>query len=486
MASRSLRVLFCAVSLAALTISGGPAAALELQPCRIAGSDNVRTVDAECGRLEIAENPERLDGRTINLFVARVPAVAPTPAADPLVLIQGGPGGSSVELYVAMRDALERIRSTREILLVDQRGTGQSNPMFCPLPDTEPLDFDPELSARMSRECLAELDGDPRFYTTSVAVRDLDAVRSALGYEQLNLYGVSYGSRVALHYLRRYEDRVRSLIIDGVAPPSWNLGPDVARFGQDALDLMFARCSASSVCARRFGDLEAKHATLARRLAAAPAIVNMAHPVTGEIGELAFAEPHLVLVTRMLSYQRESLALLPLLIDLAYEGNLQPMAAQAQMVGESLYSSLAMGMHNSVVCTEDLPFLNTSAFSDLRTTYMGVNQVEVLQAICREWPAGLIDEGFKQAVTSAVPTLLLSGEVDPVTPPANAELAAATLSNQQHIVAPGQGHGVLARGCIPRLAAEFVEAADAAELDASCVERMGPIAFFHDLTGPLP
>ncbi|MEM6575426.1 MAG: alpha/beta hydrolase, partial [Pseudomonadota bacterium] len=173
--------------------------ALELEPCRIFDTSGVQSQDAECGTLTVAENPQRPEGATVDLFVARIPARAPTPAGDPLVVIQGGPGGSSVELYVSMAAAFQSVRKSRDILLVDQRGTGRSNPLRCEIPEDSALEFDPELAAQFSRECRESLPGNPQFYTTSVAVQDLEAVREELGYPAYNLYGVSYGTRVALH-----------------------------------------------------------------------------------------------------------------------------------------------------------------------------------------------------------------------------------------------------------------------------------------------
>ncbi|MFK7957467.1 MAG: alpha/beta fold hydrolase [Lysobacterales bacterium] len=464
---------------------------LALSPCRIFDTSGVQSADAECGIFPIAENPERPDGKTIDLYVARIPARAPTPAEDPLVVIQGGPGGSSVELYVSMQDAFDGIRKSRDILLVDQRGTGRSNPLRCDaaeelMSDDAPIEFDPVLAAQFSRECLADLPGNPRFYTTSVAVKDLEAVRVALSYPVLNIYGVSYGTRVALHYMRRYPEQTRSVIIDGVAPAQWSLGPDIARFGQNTLDDIFARCEASSTCSERFGDLEVKLSVLASRLRENPRDVTINDPLTGHSTPMTFTQQHLVMAIRMMSYQRESQALLPLLIHEAYNGNIQPMAAQAHMVGESLSSALAMGMHNSVVCTEDMPFIEGFNDQELRDTYMGPVQMASLRAFCRDWPRGVMDDDFKQPLTSDLPVLVLSGEFDPVTPPRNGALAAESLSNQLTVVAPGQGHGVAMRGCMPRMLATFVDAADPEAVDAECVNRMGPLAFFEDFSGPTP
>ncbi len=464
------------------------AAELSLTPCRIFDTAGVQSADAQCGVFPVAENPDQPDGKTIELHVALIAARAPTPAEDPLVVIQGGPGGSSVELYVSMEDAFDGVRKSRDILLIDQRGTGKSNPMRCALSEEDDgaIEFDPVLAAKFSQDCLADLPGNPRFYTTSVAVKDLEAVRMALNYPSLNIYGVSYGTRVALHYMRRYPEQTRSVIIDGVVPPQWHLGPDIARFGQNTLDDIFARCEASSSCNQRFGDLEVKLSVLASRLDQNPQELTISDPITGRGTPMTFTQQHLVMAVRLMSYQRESQALIPLLIHEAYNGNLQPLAAQAQMAGESLSTALAMGMHNSVVCTEDMPFVESFNDQELRDTYMGPDQMASLRAICQHWPRGLMDDDFNQPLSSDLPVLVLSGEFDPVTPPENGALAAQTLSNQQTVVAPGQGHGIAMRGCMPRVLANFVETADPSAVDADCINRLGPLAFFEDFSGPKP
>lgn len=462
-----------------------PASALDFSDCRVYDSSETRAVDAECATLQVAEDPSTPDGPQIELFVVRIPAIAPTPAPDPFTLIQGGPGGSSVDLYIAHAGAFERLREFRDIVLVDQRGTGRSNPLDCEAPEGAALDFDPEIARQMSRECLASMSADPRFYTTSVAVNDLEQLRQELGVAEWNLYGVSYGTRVALHYLRRYPQHARTVVIDGVAPADWVLGPDIARFGQQALDQLFERCAQDSDCQQRFGNLAQKFARLKARLESGAETVRLNHPVTGEPDESIFTVGHLVLVTRMLSYQSESLALLPLLItEAADNDNLEPMAAQALLIAEQLEAGLALGMHNAVVCTEDLPFIED--VSGLDQTYMGELQVQALRAMCADWPRGVIDEGFKTPVQSDRPVLVLSGQYDPVTPPVNAAQAARTLDNHLQLVAPGQGHGVVMRGCVPRLVARFVESAEPGDLQTDCIQRLVATPFFFSFSGPLP
>ncbi|MDJ0653788.1 MAG: alpha/beta fold hydrolase [Xanthomonadales bacterium] len=457
---------------------------IKLEPCRIKDTAGIRGVDAECGTLTVAENPDDPDGRQIDLFVARVKSLAPTSRPDAFTVIQGGPGGSSIEAYVTLSGAFEPIRRVRDIILVDQRGTGRSNPLRCTFDSTDITEMSEELTVEYTQKCLDDLDADPRFYTTSVAVQDLEKVRQALGYESINVYGVSYGTRVALHYLRRFPQSARTVIIDGVAPADWVLGPDIALFGQEALDGIFQRCSDDPACSEAFGDISQKFAELQQRLTETPVEVSLQDPNTGEATTLDMNYQYVMGATRMFTYQTETASLLPLLIHQAHQGNYAPMAAQAQMVTAEIDKLLAMGMHNSVICAEDVPFMPT--VDGLEDTYMGETQVKALSAICTVWPRGPMDEDFKQPVESDRPVLLLSGQTDPVTPPRNAERAAATLSNKLEVVVPAHGHGVAVRGCVPFLMDQFVEAASFEELDTSCVDRLVPSPFFVTFSGPKP
>ena len=216
------RIIVRLVLAACALFAFSAAQALELEDCRISAAPGQPGVKARCGTMLRPINPDDPDSPPIELRVAVVPALNLSPETDPVVPIAGGPGQGSVEFYLMVRHAFEGLRRNRDILLVDQRGTGESSRMDCPI-DDDALLFETEFTiddtVRYMEECLAELPHDPRYFTTSVAVGDLEAVREALGYSALNLYGVSYGSRVAQHFARRYPESTRTVVIDGVVPP---------------------------------------------------------------------------------------------------------------------------------------------------------------------------------------------------------------------------------------------------------------------------
>jgi len=491
--------LLCA-TLAACTTAAPPptgqAAGPSLIPltdCQLSAPGSASRVTAKCGTLAVPENPADPNGRQISLNLAVLPAVNRNKQPDPLFLLAGGPGQAATETFVTIGRAFDSVNRQRDIVLVDQRGTGKSNPLRCDSSnDTEAVkDLTPEelqaYQLQQTQTCLANLNADTRYYTTTISMHDLDLVREALGYGTINLYGVSYGTRAALTYLKDYPDNVRTVILDGVLPQDTVLGPDVARDAQRALDLIFARCAAEADCNKAFPNLKSEFTTLLTTLETAPVSVTLPHPNTGEQVTTKLDKDSVALTIRLLSYSPETVAIIPLLIHAASQGNYAPLAAQGLVVSNDLQQSISQGLDASVLCAEDTPFINQQAAAQSsQGTYIGNLQTDHLEQLCRVWPHGDIPADFKQPVTSEVPVLLLSGEADPVTPPSNAEHAAQTLPNSLQIVAPGQGHNVVYRGCLPRLVADFIAAGSVQGLDVSCAQNIQPMPFFIDFTGTKP
>jgi pimeloyl-ACP methyl ester carboxylesterase len=466
----------------ALTLAAVPAEAQEWlrdARCRLA-MDSLPAAFARCGTLAVPLDPAAPEGPTIELFVARLGGFSPEPRPDPQLLVSGGPGQSTVDFYQQLRGAFEPARRDRDIVLVEQPGTGRSAEGFaCEVPDD--LSLDTAGTAELSRvidSCVAELDHDPRFYTTSVAVADLERVRVALGVEQWNVYGVSYGTRVAQHYLRRYPERVRSLVLDGVVPPPLALGPDVAREAQRSLEQIFARCAAEELCGARFTKLPELFAEVLARLEAGAADETDPPPISAL---------ELRTLVRFMTYNAATVALLPVLISEAHAGNYAPLAGQARTLLRELPESLSFPMSSSVMCTEDAPYVTDAATSGLDATYLGTGIMDGMALICGSWPVGAIDANFKLPVVSDAPVLLLSGEYDPITPPAYAERVQADgLANSAHVIGSRQGHGVVGVGCVPRILRSFLDSPVPAEVDASCLDREPPTPFFLSLLGPAP
>ena len=483
---RSSSAFFTAALLMGLAPATG---ALELEECRISAGPAYPGIKARCGTLMRPENPGNPESPAIELSVAVVPALDLKPEPDPFVPLAGGPGGSAIEFYSAYAGAFEPVRRNRDILLVDQRGTGSSARMDCDVDDDIIKGiYSEQRVLEATRDCLESLPHDPRFFTTSVAITDLEAVREALGYGPLNLYGVSYGSRVAQHFAKRYPGAVRSIVLDGVVPPQVVLGPEIATEAQKALDDIFARCAADEACRGRFPDLPQAFARVRAQLEEQPVTVEIPNPLSGRRESVSFGAPELAGAVRLLAYHANSIALLPLLIDTAAGGNFEPLAAQFQMISAQMSDALALGMHNAVMCSEDAPFYEADVIDQdaLESSYIGIVQLEAIQAMCSLWPAGPVDDGFREPLDTDIPVLLLSGDADPITPPRYASLAMVDLERARHLIGMQQGHGQAAVGCTPRIIGEFVASADPEGLDAACLERSFVMPFFLDFGGPAP
>lgn len=485
--------MFRATAIGLLLISlqsaGQHVPALELTDCRINAGPAFPGIKARCGTFVRPLDPADPESPPLELNVAVVPALSLEPEPDPLVPIAGGPGQASVAFYAAWATAFERVRRDRDILLLDQRGTGESAAMTCDI-DDDLLggQYSTEQTLRATRECLETLPFDPRFFTTSVAVSDLEALRIALGYGPLNLYGISYGSRVAQHFARRYPNSTRTVILDGVVPPQIALGPEIATESQLAIARVLDRCAADPDCGERFATVRQDFLDLRLRLAGFPVTINMPNPLTGRVDVVDFGSEQLGIAIRLLLYSPRGIALLPLLINEAAHGNYAPLAAQFQMAVAALTDSLSLGMHNAVVCTEDVPFIVDASLDHdaIAASYLGPLQIEALQTMCSIWPAGPIDADFKVPLATDIPFLLLSGDADPITPSRYARMAAVDLQKAWLLTSPNQGHGQAVVGCVPRLISEFVASMSLQDADTACVEDSFAMPFFLDFSGPAP
>ena len=468
-----------------------PAApALALSPCQLEHPLDLTVSAAECGVLWVPENPQRPEGRQIGLHVARVRPISRRRQPDPLFVLAGGPGAGAGALYATVPSAFARILRERDIVLVDQRGTGRSNPLDCAQDEDLLSRASGAETAASTRTCLARLTerADVRYYTTSLAVQDLERVRAVLGYARINLYGASYGTRVAQHYLRRFPERVRSMILDGVVPVGLALGPAMATHAERALLDILARCADEPACHARFGDPAADYRTVRAALKVSTVPVSVHDPTTGEYTPFEFGAKHLASVLRRLSDTSETAAILPLLLYAAAQDDYAPLAAQFLLGERTEGQNVALGTHNSVVCAEDAPFFDLRAIDRTRlaATYIGTAQLAGLESVCRVWPRGLVDADLHAPLASDVPALLLSGSDDPVTPPDYARQAAGYLHHSLSVVLDGFGHGQLAAPCVDRLMAQFLARASVDALDVSCTRQARPMPFFTTVNGPPP
>ena len=279
---------------------------------------------------------------------------------------------------------------------------------------------------------------------------------------------------------------MRALILDGVVPPQAVLGPSIAADAQRALELAYSRCRADAACREAYADPAADYRTLQARLSLAPVAVTLADPLTALPVAVSFGPDALASALRLLSYSASTMALVPLLLHTAAAGDVRPLAAQFVLYSHQLDTEIAYGMHNAVTCTEDVPYFGAVDRAAMARTYLGTVELDALVAMCRPWPRGVRDADLSAPLHATVPALILSGEADPVTPPAYGAQAALGFADVRHLVLPGQGHGQLATGCLPDLMARFLKSHAAAALDVTCAARVTPTPFFIDYAGPSP
>ncbi len=481
---RTFLVAVSALLAASCAMAPRASAVDRLEACR---SDQGPT-DAYCGTLTVFENRMAREGRTIDLRIVVLPALSADALPDPLFFLAGGPGQGAAELAPFIRELFRRVQTHRDIVLVDQRGTGRSNPLDCRTDDDslQSLNEPDEVALRRLKVCLEGYDADPGMYTTPIAMDDLDEVRAFLGYDRINLFGGSYGTRAALVYLRQHEPRVRSVILDGVAPTSMRLPLYAARDAERALDYLIAACAADGPCAGQYPTLDARTRALFERLERSPVPVRLVHPRTGIAEDVLVEARFVASVLHGALYSPLMSSMVPELISRAESGDFQGMLALA-MMNEGGVENMALGMQLSVLCAEDLSQIGPGDVERASAgTVFGSHLFAGRDEACRFWPRGELPDGFHEPIESAVPTLILSGEVDPVTPPSWGDLVALSLSRSRHVIAPATGHGVVNTGCGQALVRAFIDAGTTDGLDTSCVDALRRPAFFLSPAGPDP
>jgi pimeloyl-ACP methyl ester carboxylesterase len=457
----------------------GEKPSLQLVDCRLPGVET----RARCGTLEVWEDRKAASGRRIGIRVAVVPAKLRSREPDPMVVFAGGPGQSAVALAGQMMPLFARLNDSRDVLFVDQRGTGESNPLACDEdgPVSAQALFEDVVPERLLRQCLATIQADPRHYVTTTAMADLEEVRAALGYPRLNLWGGSYGSRAALEYLRRYPANVRTAVLDGMAPATMKLPLSFVADGDAAFERLLGSCAKDPDCEGTYPGLRETVAQIRRELARRPVRTGITDPVTGERETILVTENVFLNGLFRPLYVPELASLLPLAITAARDGDFNPLLAQNLEIAEDVSENFAIGMHLSILCAEDIPRISEADLAGLSKSFFGRALVDHFVGACRIWPRGEVPPDYYEPVRSTAPVLILSGGSDPATPPRHGEQVAAALPNARHIVAPHLGHGVSMHGCAPKLIEQFVRAGNAAVLDARCLERIPRPLFVRPL-----
>lgn len=462
--------------LALLCAPAGAAAFSAGQNCHLPG----QRAALRCVQVEV---PRAAAGsETLSLHVAVAPAIRARAEPDPLFVLAGGPGQAGSDIVFLLDTAFAKVRATRDVVFIDQRGTGRSGRLDCAEDPDALARSDGELQAA-ALACLRGLGADVLPYTTSAAADDLERVRSALGYARINLWGGSYGSRLARVYAQGHPDRVRSLILDGVVDAELVLGANGPEF-QAALDALLERCTDDTDCGSAFPALRERLDALLRRLDAGGAATTLPHPRSGQPLTAPLSRQRLLQTLRQLLYSTDSAARLPYLIARADAGDWRPLLAlQASSIDLSA-APAAGALLLAMTCREDWPRLTAALRAgEAGTAVFGATALGALDSLCGA--LALPPAPLPPAQTLEMPALLLSGALDPVTPPARAERARATLPQAQHVVAAHSGHIVSGRGCSPALLRRFLDA-PTQPVDAACLAEIALPAFQTSAAGAAP
>jgi len=422
---------------------------LTFRDCALPGA----TGPVACATFDVPEDRERR-GRTISLNIAVLKATGPARKPDPIVPLQGGPGQGAVPLADFYARTLAPLREERDIVLIDVRGTGRSNPLTCNVAAPESLRSGDMLPAEAIRACRKahESRADLRLYTTDAIARDLDDVRRAMRVERWNLYGTSYGTRLGQEYVRRFGSSVRTVTMKGIVPPSLAIPLPYARDAQVALE--------ASIDARTRTQLSEVLAGLRSRP------VTIAH----EGRELTISEGLFAEALRNLLYNPASAPAASRMIQSAAAGDFQAAAATVLRVRTAFSGDLSLGMFLSVTCAEDIPRIDAARIDEMvRGTFLGSYRIRQQMEACRHWPAGTRLAGNATPVVSDVPALLFSGDLDPVTPPRFGQEVVRSLPNGRHIVLKNNGHAIgPAAPCVAAIMKPFIDRASVRGLNTAC------------------
>ena len=457
----------CPVALLLAALVTAPAGATQaLAPCP--GIEGAR-----CGALTVFENRAAHQGRALDLAVVVFPAKSATPR-PPVFFLSGGPGESAAGMapYVE-KSPFAALLADRALVLVDQRGTGRSNPLRC-APPSGPAGYfgDVFAPADVSR-CRSALEkkADLALYTTSVAMDDLDDVRAWLGYDTIVVWGGSYGTRAAMEYVRRHGSRVAGAILDSVAAFDALMPLSYAYDAQQAFDRVTQDCAAEPACAAAYPHLERTFATVLDRFRAGPVDVAITPGKDAAPATVPFGIGDFGYTVRGMLYSPRQTARLPRLLAAAAASpdGLAPFAQAYYDRASQLGEAVADGLYLSVLCAEDVPYIRDDAVLRWTAgTFLGDYLVDDYREACRLWVRGAVPAGYHRPLVSDVPTLVFSGGRDPVTPPRWGEEVVSHLSHARHVVFPDGGHGASTTRCGFRIVGQFLDGTAPADLDVSC------------------
>lgn len=450
-----------------------------LRECRIAGVDE----PVRCGEIRVPENPDTPDGRIISLNIVVLPALNPGSGNDPWVELVGGPGNAATDFAASYAREWKGFRAQRDVVLIDQRGTGRSNALYCEeLALHRVSSLFPRWPAGAVRSCRKKLSAFANLaqYSTQNAARDIDIVREQLGYERLNLFASSYGTRLALEYMRLFPDSVRSAILWGVVAPDFRRPLFYGRDGEQALGRLFDDCLADPPCAAAFPYPRNDLAAAFRAIDDRKLKFDIVDPSTGTARKVAMSNAGFAQGLWVALSVPAQARQLPYVIHKAAQGDFAPFLA-LDVATKPPRRRYHNGMHLSVACPEETAHMSQEDLvRAYENTFMPLDRAREYGKACRIWEIAPSNEATLEQVRASIPTLIVSGYMDPITPPSWGEAASEGLEGSRHIVVRHLSHesdGLSGAECLDALFLAFVADPDPESLDAGCVEMIGPPPF---------
>lgn len=445
---------------------------LSLQPCTLPGIAG----EVRCGTYEVFENRQAKSGRTIKLRVVVLKALSRTPLPDPIFFLHGGPGAAATGMVgLGQKGILAPSRQDRDLIFVDQRGTGDSNPLNCDIgdsPDNLQVFFGELFPEEKVRDCRAKLEkiADLKLYTTPIAMDDLDDVRSAFGYGKINLLGASYGTLAAQVYVRQHPEHVRSVFLVGVATPGIKQPLLFPRSAQHAMDLLFVDCAADELCRRAYPGLQQEFQAVLSRFNRGSVAMELVNPITKKREQVKVFRDNFVEHIRLAMYTTGSQRFVPYVIHRAFLNDYVPFEEAALRLSPGV--AIARGMYFTVTCSEGVAFITEQDIeNETRSTFVGEERVRRHMQACREWPKGEIPRSYIDSVKSDVPVLMISGEVDGSSPPWFGESAVKFLSHGRQVKIRYLGHQ-MEGPCLQGIFEKFIATGSNQNLDTSCTQQI--------------
>ncbi len=431
-----------------------------------------------CVHIEVPLDWRQPDGPQLTVQAAIVPSLSDTPAADPLVVLAGGPGQAATDYGMLLSTAFHEVRKQRDIILFDQRGTGGSSILRCP--HLSPWQYGESSVRRWARDCAAALP-DPQFYSLPQVIEDLEALRNALHLESMNLWGVSYGTLTAQQYIRRYEGHVRSAVLDGAIAPAGKLLLSAGPNADAQLQALFDECAALPDCVTRYPRLQQAYTRLLGRLAKQPALALLKRPLSLDVTQVRLTRDAVALMIRDALYTGRTRAILPYAIDEAAHGRWDILLAMDSEMNSGAARAMAWGATLSVLCADQMEPASRADSGQgpaAPAGFTGDSYQRFWQTACSNWPHQPTPAQMRTPLRSRVPVMVLSGGLDPITPPASGTAVAAQFKEALHAVAPDAAHNVSDVGCAPQLLQDFIASASVRGIDAGCLREYRRPALF--------